>query len=153
MPSILNTAIPILDNGMQALVIHPGSGIRSFWCNQEYRLSCKHNRSGVRRPEKNLRMVGMISVFFSDARAGKPLCLPEVSWFSSLFSETSSNAGQTKDHRIRSGWISVREPGMRVFSVVRPPPNCPGPQENPGHASVRRDQGIDLRGSSSLASH
>ena len=67
------------DNGMQALVIHPGSGIRSFWCNQEYRLSCKHNRSGVRRPGKNLRMVGVIAVFFADAGAGKPLCLPEVS--------------------------------------------------------------------------
>ena len=72
------------DNGMRALVIHRGSGIRTFWCNQEYRLSSKHNRSGARRP-RNLRMVG-----------------------------------------------------MRAFSVVRPPTDCPSPHQNLGHGSVRR---------------
>jgi hypothetical protein len=87
------------DNGMQALVIHRRSGIRAFWCNQEYRLSSKHNRNGIRRPGRNLRMVG-----------------------------------------------------MRAFSVVRPPIDCPGPHQNPGHGSVRRDRGVDLR-SSSLTSH
>jgi hypothetical protein len=86
------------NNGIQALVIHRGLGIRSFWCTQEYRLSSKHNRNGARRPG-NLRMVG-----------------------------------------------------MRAFSVVRPPTDCPGPHQNLGHGSVRRDRGIDLR-SSSLTSH
>ncbi len=84
------------DNGMQALVIHSGSGIRSLWCNQEHRLPCKHNRSDVRRPGKNLQMVGRISVFFAVCSCRKISLSPRCPGFHHCLAKLRRMPGKRK---------------------------------------------------------
>lgn len=52
------------DYGMQSLVIHGRSSISSYLCNQDFRLSSKHNRSGPRPLGRSLSIVGTIYWLF-----------------------------------------------------------------------------------------